>query len=393
MNDPRYIEDIFLKFIQIFQSERLSMQHHDRSAAYSFQTKIANGEALTKKQADYVLKILSKYRNVTKPDYDYEHMLELPQWKNPFRVIDQAMKVWIDKDFHGSPLLCLKFPFSLKEEFEKEFINDSNPRGAGIWDPQRKARVLPLYDSNLIQIQTFCKMHNFEFDQNFIDCIESLEHIWNNEEQFLPRSMIINGNVEIINANEDSKLYFDENRTGKISNDLLLAKNMGYLYQGKIKTFVEKISSSASNKFWVKTMAEFLTLCYQADGKICILLERSSNSLEWIKDLAKNIDNFGYDRNDFRICFRTSNKEDPDFNEWVSKNKFGGKIDTAKFLIFQHKPAKWLFKKENDVIIVASNELIPSMNNIARALYQHHPCVINIGEFKPVKNKEDIVEL
>ena len=393
MNDPRYIEDIFLKFIDTMRYENLYMQPHDRSAAVSFYTKINEGQALTKKQADYVLKILNKYRNVLKPVYDYENMLELPQWRNPFRVIDTSRKVWIDKNFHGSPVVCLKFPFNLKDDFEKEFVTSENSRGGGIWNPQKKVREMQLYESNLIQIQTFCRQHDFEFDSSFISAVESMEEIWNNENKFLPISIISNGTVVLQNANETTIEYFEGHKTGKISNDLLLAKNMGYLYSGKPKSFIEKIASSPTNKFWVKTMEEFLTLCYQTDGKVCILLERTSDGLDWIKQLAQNIDNLGYERSDFRICFRTSNKEDPEFNEWVSKNKFGGKIDSAKFLIFQHKPAKWLFKKENDVIIVASNDLIPSLNNVSRSLFKHHPCVINVGEFKPVKNKEDIIEL
>ena len=189
------------------------------------------------------------------------------------------------------------------------------------------------------------------------------------------------------------RLIFLENRTDSIEQNLFLAKSMGYILDKNPTNNVEAIASSSSNTFWIKTQEDFLTLAYQTPGKIAIILDRSSQSLPWIKELSETIEKCGFDKKDFRVCFRASNEIDPDFNKWVSKNNFGGKIDTAKFLIFQHKPAKWLFNGENDVIIVASNELLPSTNSTTKAMFNNHPCVVYIGEYKPTKQKDNIIEL
>ena len=112
-----------------------------------------------------------------------------------------------------------------------------------------------------------------------------------------------------------------------------------------------------------------------------------------MKELKKCIDSNKYNPNDFRVCFRANNKDDPEFNNWVRDNKFGGKIEGAKFLIFQHKPAKWLFKQENDVIIVATNNLMPSTFGLTRDLIESSPIVFYVGEIEPSRGKRTIVEL
>jgi hypothetical protein len=89
------------------------------------------------------------------------------------------------------------------------------------------------------------------------------------------------------------------------------------------------------------------------------------------------------------------NKEDDDgFNSWVSENGFGGKVQDGKFLIFLHKPAKWLFKVQEDVKILVSNNIYPTTNATTGAWYNSHPCVIFLGDIKPSEQRgRKIVEL
>ena len=396
MKDPFYIEEIFVRFVDTASINRISMQVHDRNAAASFYQTLIQGDQITKNQAAYILKILNKYRNMCEPYYNYKPHLDDPQWKKPFRVIDNSKKVWIEEDEGRRLWICFKFPFQLKEEFDNEIdsTNDFNYRGQSIWDRNRRVRKLSLYDYNIIQIHEFCKQREFEFDDTFMEALSSVEEIWQNQNGYLKKSIVVNGSVELENAPEDAAIFFEEKKTNRVSSDLMLAKNMGYTYTGIPKNMFETIASNENNKFFCKNIEQFLELSYGVEGKVVLILERGEETQNWIRDLASKIDELGYDKKDFRVCFRSSNKENPEFNKWVNENNFGGKISDAKFLIFQQKPAKWLFKDENDVIIVATNELLPGMNSTARALFNNHPCVVFIGEFKPVKNyKEEIVEL
>jgi hypothetical protein len=239
----------------------------------------------------------------------------------------------------------------------------------------------------------FCKERDFEIDESFMEALSNVEEIWQNQKFHQRRSVIENNQVFLRNAPEDALDYFNSHKSNKVSADLILAKNMGYIYNEKPNNVFEKIASNKGNRFFARDIEQFLQLSYGVEGKILLILERSERAEDWIRHLAFEIEKLGYDRTDFRVCFRSSNKENPDFNKWVNQSGFGGKIQDAKFLIFQQKPAKWLFKDVNDVIIVATNELLPGMNSTARAMFNNHPCVVFIGEYKPVKDKEDIVEL
>jgi len=393
MKEPFYIEDIFLKFFETMSTNRIFMQPNDRSAAVSFYTSLNSNTLLTENQAKYILRILTKYRNTCQPYYDFIIHLEEPQWKNSFRVIDQSKKVWVEKD--GKELwLCFKFPFQLKEYFDKEIaLQQGWGSHTGMWDRERKIRKLKFYEYNLMSIFEFCKEKEFEIEESFMEALSNVEEIWQNQKIHQKRSTVREDQVILRNAPEDALDYFEKHRANKISADLILAKNMGYLYEEIPNNIFEKIANANSNRFFAKDIKQFLELAYGVQGKILIILERGERAEDWIKHLAYEIEKHNYDKTDFRVCFRSSNKENPDFNKWVNQNGFGGKIKDAKFLIFQQKPAKWLFKDVNDVIIVATNELLPGMNSTARAMFNNHPCVVFIGEYKPVKDKEDIVEL
>jgi len=395
MKNSFYIEDIFLEFMTYVDHNTFRMQYQDRSAAYSFYTTIINNGDLTQNQGNYILKILYKYRNVVKPHMEYETELENPNWKKPFRVIDNTKSIWIEEDNDKALWVCLKFPYQFKDTFDVEFKGWQDFYGSkSVWDRERKLRKLYLYDFNIIQMVEFCKKHDFEIMDSAIEAVSAVEEIWNNQEQYLKTSLIENGSVILQNSVEESSKYFLANKTNNINSDLLLAKSLGHLYLGKTNNYWKKIASNKTNIFHCKDINTFLKICYEANGKIVILLDKTDESIEWIKALAWNIDSQGYDKSDFRVCFRTSNQTNPEFNDWVNKNGFGGKIDTAKFLIFREKPAKWLFKDEKDVIIVASNDLLPGLNASAKSMLKSHPCVIYINEYKPVRQHgETIIEL
>jgi len=395
MTNKFYIEDIFIKFFTTMSHNRIGMQVHDNNAASSFYLTLVDGNDITEKQGAYILKLLTKYRNTCAPFYDYRDLLENPTWKKPFRVVDNRKQIWVEKDDTSTHWICLKFPFAFKEIFDEEIgRSDQYLNGTNIWDRNRRIRKLFLYDFNIIQMIEFCNKHGFEIMDSAIEAASLVEEIWNNQEEFLRTSFIENGKVKLQNAVVETEDYFNKNKICEKNSDLVLAKNLGHLYAGKPNTSWEKIAANKTNTFHCKDIKSFLKICYGVTGKIVILLDKTEQSIDWVKALAWNITACGYEKTDFRVCFRTSNQTDPSFNKWVNENGFGGKISDAKFLIFREKPAKWLFKDEKDVIIVASNDLLPGLNSSAKSMLKSHPCVIFISEYKPVKQYgETIVEL
>lgn len=391
MTNLTYIEDLFVRIIDIMDQNLLGMQYHDQSAARSFYNSISAGKDLTEKQGAYVLKIIYKYRNSVRPFIEVEPFIENPMWKKPFRVVDRSKRIWVEQEVTQTPLICLQFPYDLKDDFESSFRPSYN--NGHYWNAERKIRQINLYKTNIIEIQEWVDKHDFNIDDTFVSCVDQIEEIWQERNTYKPYSIIEDDEVVIKNCSEETEEYFLKHSNGNIVNDLFLAKSMNYPLKNPNNDIAQKISSNSNNTFWVKSVENFIKLGYEVKGKVVLLLDRASDALSYMQELSEVIDTNKFDRNDFRVCFRTNNKDDPEFNNWVRDNKFGGKIEGAKFLIFQHKPAKWLFKQQNDVIIVATNNLMPSTYGLTRDMLEHHPLVFYVGDIEPSKGRKEIVEL
>ena len=392
MQSSNYIEDVFLEFYYFVATNGIPLQMQDQAPVDSFFNVIIGESQLTEAQAGYILKLLNKYKNLTAlRGLDYAAKLESPKWKNSFRVLDTSKRVYIETDNAGVVWVCLKFPYQLKKSFEDTL---QSIKVASVWDAEDRVRKINLYQCNLVQIGEFVYNHGFEIDNSFLTVLGHVEEIWQNQFKISPRSIISNNAVELVNASDDALDFWLKNKTGKIENDLLLAKSMGFLLDKKPENSVERIASTKPNQYWVKDNESLLSLCDQIEGKICIVLDRVGKTTDWLKEFAKSVENYGIDPNLVKVCFRAEKNESTDLNEWVKEKGFGGNISDGKFLIFNHKPAKWLFKEPESVKILVSNNLYPSTNALTRDWFNSHSLVIYVGNIKPSEQRnQNIVEL
>jgi hypothetical protein len=388
-----FVEDTFIKFYDLVMLDDVPLQSQDLSAASSFYSVILQGKELTQNQANFILKLLAKYRVLMlKSSFDYQHVLDNPQWKNPFRILDLSKKIFVEKESNGSIWVCVKFPYQLKREFDDEFEDKQHLMSS--WDPERKLRQLSVYDANLVQLYEFALKHNFEIDDTFMIALAEVEEIWQNQEEVLPFSSVVANWVVLGNSSTETDDWFKTHSSGLIDNDLLLAKSMGYHYSSKPRTMIEKIAASDSNSFWIKNNADFLSLCNSITGRVCIVLDRTSNTLDWLTQFINDADAAGIDRNEIKVCFRDSKEQNTGINEWIKANGVGGKVETGRILIFEFKPAKWLFKEQESVKLLVSNNLYPSTNQLTKDWVGSHPCVIYLGDIKPSEQRgQKIVEL
>jgi hypothetical protein len=169
---------------------------------------------------------------------------------------------------------------------------------------------------------------------------------------------------------------------------------MGYLYSGKPHSPAEKIAASASNSFWIKTNSSLFQLYKSINGKVAIVLDRTGNTLEWLKKFIHDADAADILRSDIKVCFRENKDQHTGLNEWVKDNGVGGPIEGARILIFEFKPAKWLFKEQECVTMLVTNNLYPSTNQITKDWFSTHPLVVYLGDIKPSEQRgQTIVEL
>ena len=390
MSQSPYIEDIFIEFYETIVSRHITIQHQDRSAATSFYTTIFNGNALTKNQANYVIRILEKYKNTMLDlGIDYIDALKNPQWLQPFRVIDMSRKVFVEADETKNINVCLKFPYQLLEAWDAELFPNIEYSTKSTWDPERKIRTMNIYDANLIQIYDFCKKYEFEIDETFMIALSEVEEIWQNQEDILPRSTVSENSVILKNANKETQDYFNKNKNGNIENDMFLAKIMGFPYDKKPKNHIERLSSKETNMFfWKHDPKELFEIISNIEGKIAIIMDRSQDNLEWIKKITESAEKAGFTNQDIKVAFRVRSNDDSGFNEWVADKGYGGKISEGKIYIFNHKPPKWLFKDQISVKMLITNALMPAPTKLTREWIAGHPCVIFVHEFEPTPYNE-----
>lgn len=391
-----FAEDVFLLFYSLVQSGRLDVQHQDFSPILSFHTKIEDGSQLTQNQANYILKILEKYKNLSAlAGIDYRDSLQKLEWKQPFRILDLGKRIYVEKTKEGKLEICLKFPYQLKKEFDEEInINLPNSHRVSHWDNEDKVRRLNFYEFNLITLYEFAVKHNFDIDDTFMSVMADVEEIWQNADNVIPYSEVTEVGVTLNNASESAQESWLYTHTQTYEDDLLLAKSMGFPLQKTPVSLIEKIASSVENSFWIKQNSELFSICKNLKGKVCIILDRTSDTLPWLKKFVADADISGINREEIKVCFRDTKDSKTGINEWIKAAGVGGKVEDGRILIFESKPAKWLFKEEQDVKLLVTNNIYPPTNTLAKEWFQSHPCVIYLGETKPTEQRgQKIVEL
>lgn len=395
MISSEFAEDIFKTFYNLISQQKISVQGQDFSPIASFHEKIINGNELTKNQASFLIKLLEKYKTMSAmAGFDYQLRLPDLKWRRGFRVLDLSKKIYIELR-ENKLEICLKFPYQLKKEFEDEIDHRGSLHSQSFWDHETKVRRLNFYHYNLISLYEFALKHNFEIDDTFMNVLADIEEIWQNSDDITPRSEITIYGVALKNTSEATQQWWSTHRANDPLKDLLLAKSMGFLYQDKPMNLVEKIASCPENAFWIKNYKDFFALTKLFSGKICVLLDRTTvYTLSWLQNFVAEADNSEVSREEIKVCFRNTKELDNGLNEWIQAAGVGGRVETGKILIFESKPAKWLFKSNDDVTMLVTNNIFPPTNNMAKDWFRSHPCVIYLGDTKPTETKgQKIVEL
>jgi len=396
MAENTYIEDIFQEFYMRIALTLTVIDGQDTTALGNFYSLITAGNAITQAQSRYILKLLEKYKTaVISSDFDYRAQLANPKWKQPFRVLDETKRIFIEIDNNAKPWICLKHTFALKEKFNQDVIQ-TGQRDAGIWDPDLKIRKFPPYTINFVLLQKFINDHGFEVDESFLEYTATVEEIWQESMNFLPYCEVIDNTVILKNSNESTTEYFKKYKTENIFDNLLLAKSLGFKLENRTKpeNLVEKITVTTATNFWLKDANKFFNLYKNINGHVCVIVDDSVSVKAWIEKFVTTGLQNGVPADEMRVCFRSRNDDDPEFNNWIKNNNLGGPIENARLLIFKNKPPKWLFKDNIDVKIIVVNRPFPPSSLIAQHWFSNHHCVIYLDELRPSVIKEkNIVNL
>lgn len=386
------IEKVFIDLCDALKSSDLfydDLFDNSPKPMWSFYDLISEDKPLTKNQADYVIKILKQYRdNLQNLGYDLEQIIQNPTWKHPFRIIDQTRKISVEQDEDGIYWLCFQFPYSLKEDFDNTFGLKNVKYSISKWDADKKLRKIRLYHLNFIEVDEYVNKNSFILDESYIEAKSQIEEILNSVEDIEKKSVIIDGEVYLKNACDDTLNFFENKKTKEINKDLFLSKKMGFSLDLKAPSnIVEKICSTENNTFWTKNIESFFDLYLEIKGKTAIILDKDMDYRKWINQFISYADLKFISRSEIKICFR-EDKKNSDFNSWIRENGLGGKVSNGSIYIFLNQPAKWLYEELDSVNIIAMTDLIPNTNKHVQNLLVHHPLVLYINEKKPTALRE-----
>lgn len=397
MQKHLFIEDLFVEFARHCLYDDFSVDDRDFSTIDSFYSTLMDDREITKLQSDLIIRILQKYKPLLESkNISYKDLLDHPRWKRPFRVLDLSKTVFVDKTPQDNPAIFLRFPYAFKSTFEKDFVYPLHSKAIHRWNPDKKANVVNLYDTNLILLHDFLKKHNFVIDDSFLEVVSQIEEIWQNQEQVSPYCSIEDGIVKLKNAPEDAENFWERTKNGSIEHDLLVAKLMGYPLTSVAAptTTVEKIASSRSRIFWSKNFNDFFDIFKNISGTAVVMLDRSEGIIEWLSNFVSAADDTLTPRSLIKVCFRDDKNEETKINNWIKENRVGGKIDEGRIFVFRHKPAKWLFNNKISVNMLVTNSLFPMTNITTQKWMDCHPFILHLGSIRASQLKENkIVEL
>lgn len=397
MSTFTFVEDLFLEFARCNSIHGFVGHPTDYRAVVNFTNIISNHESLTQSQANLILKILKKYIVQARTNnIDYGSLLDEPRWKHSFRILDLSKKIFVAKNEDNQVILCLKFPFGLKDSFLQFFGHKNSSHDLSSWDHEEKIRKINVKDVNLIHLYEWGKENGFEFDEKFLNLVFEAENAWENEDKITPHSIIFENQAVLMNSNQDADNFFEKHSTGDLYNDLFLAKSMNFPLENysDFKHPIEKIAASKSNIFWIKENFDFFKVYEHVKGKICVILDRAASREDWLKKFIDDSEKFGVNRNEIKICFRDGKHDQGNFNQWIKEKGLGGNVSDGKLLIFEGKPAKWLFRDNVDVKIIVTNNLFSNSTLWVNDWMKSHPCVIFLSEHKPTLTKvKDIAVL
>lgn len=391
-----YLEDVYINFFEFAIGYDI-ISSEDYRAAKSFYELIVSDKSLTEKQGNLAHLFLKKYLvKCIQHNFDYTQNLSIAIWRKEFRVIDHSKKVFVEKDEDNNIFVCLKFPYDLINVFEEEIKTTSTLEiyYTNFYNRERKLKIIPIYDINIIKLNDFVTKYNFEIDPSFETLVSYIEDIWQNESTIKPCTEIKNNSISLCNYSEFANKFFNENRTNDYFNDLFLAKVMGYPLKTNSNNIFEKLCSYDTNLFYIDTIDKLFQITEKINGTIAILIDKSIDTEKWITNYSNVVDSLNINRNKTRVCFREPIDYKPNFNSMIKEMEFTGSLKNAKYYIFKHKPAKWLIKDIKNIKIIVTTSAFKISNQSTEFWTGNHPCIVFLNEFKPSFGKGiNIVEL
>lgn len=179
----------------------INLARYDNSFLDNVTDQTMNGGALTDRQAELAVKLITKYRrqlnshNIEVPD------MTVPKFRRALRIVDRSKTAGIQDH-----KIYLKFPYDAKT-IDVIRAMSKQSQGFMLFDRDAKIWNLALTEFNVNWVYEYAKQNDFVIDQNLNDCMQRILEV---EKNGYDICLTATGDqLEITNAHASMKKYLD----------------------------------------------------------------------------------------------------------------------------------------------------------------------------------------
>jgi hypothetical protein len=340
-----------LNFPDEYVKTRISKR--DFNTLTSLAIAISRPSFITEKQGNLLVKLLKEnYKKLEIFTEQINLAIQVPEWSNTFRHIEQIRKLKIEIDFESEPYIFIEFTFNA--QIKKVLNSLAKSIEGAITVINGKNYQAELTEKNIVLLVDALAPFDFEIDekiQNFHEIIKS----WSKndfENQFLI------SNIE--NKNFHNTITLDLGIETAIDQNIINDRSMRYQYflenlKNPGENLVEYIANRPRTRLWVDMAQHSLLDIFESLKKlkrlpVLIVFENwdEKKSLNHLEILDNSLEKSGLDKR-VGIYFRLPNSETgAEFNQLIKNKSYNHPLDpSTEIAVVQSGKIPKFFLKSN----------------------------------------------
>ena len=236
-----FVED-YLEFmsgkVYLSSTPLVRLARYDTNILNSLANQTIQGTALTDRQAELAITMLSKYhRQLLKLGVDTAHHITKPVYRLPLRVVNRNKTVEIVNNH-----IVIKFPFSPSVVDEISTYSKNSP-GKVEFNKISRQWEIAITEPNMYWVEDFANERSFEISDDFNYLMEEITKC--NDANYAIRLQHKNGSLSIDNAPNSLVEYINTSLGGfELDNLLTLVDHAAVLGYTTEKSLINTVSSN-----------------------------------------------------------------------------------------------------------------------------------------------------
>tara|TARA_Y200000002_G_scaffold194803_1_gene160956 strand:- start:160 stop:1386 length:1227 start_codon:yes stop_codon:yes gene_type:complete len=402
------IEDCLEQLVSLQNSDcKFELKSEDVSILQSIGRQVVRGTGLTDRQLELVKTKLLFYKSM----FNYDVTKCFNNLRIPIRNLNREKTIQIvTKDnVTDNPLIAVKFIFNKKYLNNIELLKREST--GHLYDNKEKIHYFPFTENNLFHVINRFKNCNFSIPEELMSYYEKVKEMNNNKNNHIPGiysfklknlsdkaiDFMISSigepskeNLALYNDRKDQLglHHFDHDSLQESLNSLtILSRNIVNRTQSNVLI--------KPQKYPIERVLESLLELNRFPLLVILPLEKNNlmhSPLDGLIPIDKGLSNIIF-KDDISVLFRTDNKVDKNFNEYIKDNKLNNSLDNNTKVVYinSNKFPKPLLKsnwKPSSVLCMGSYRLNPKISDYIYGLDLVIHYDTDLSPFNKVKVQE-----